>query len=183
MNKLLDERLVKKIKLTSLLILDVDGVLTDGRIIIDDLGNETKNFNVRDGHGIRLLTGCGIDVVILSGRNSKVVEHRAKDLGINEVYQSAYEKIKVYEEILKKRNLSDDNVAYIGDDIVDIPVFRRVGFSVAVADAAVYVKEAADYVTVEKGGRGAVREVCEMILQVQGKWSEIASRYGLKMSS
>ena len=182
MNKLLDERLVRKIKPINLLILDVDGVLTDGRIIIDDLGNETKNFDVRDGHGIRLLTGYGIDVILLTGRSSKVVDHRAKDLGIKEVYQSAYNKIEVFEEILRKRNISSDNVAYVGDDIVDIPVFNRAGFSVAVADAAVYAKKAANYVTVKRGGRGAVREICEMILDVQGKWPEIASKYGLKIS-
>ena len=179
MNKSLDEKLLGKIKRIKLLILDVDGVLTDGRIIIDDLGNETKNFDVRDGHGLKLLMRYGIDVVLLTGRKSKVVEHRAEELGINEVYQGTKNKVEVLEGILRKRDTGSDNIAYIGDDIVDVPVFRKVGFSVAVADAMVYVKKAADYITEENGGRGAVREICEIILQVQGKWEEIASTYDL----
>lgn len=179
MNKSIDEKLLKKIRPIKLLILDVDGVLTDGRIIIDDLGNETKNFDVRDGHGLRLLMRCGIDVVFLTGRKSKVLEYRAKELEVNEVYQNAKNKVKVLEDILRKRNINGDNVAYVGDDIVDVPVFLKVGFSVAVADAVIYAREAADYITEKRGGRGAVREVCEMILKAQGKWGEIASRYDL----
>lgn len=179
MNKSIDEKLLKKIRRIKLLILDVDGVLTDGRIIIDDLGNETKNFDVRDGHGLKLLMRYGIDVVLLTGRKSKVVEHRAEELGINEVYQGTKNKVEVLEGILRERDTGSDNIAYIGDDIVDVPVFRKVGFSVAVADAMVYVKKAADYITEENGGRGAVREICEIILQVQGKWEEIASTYDL----
>jgi len=179
MNKSIDEKLLKKIKRIKLLILDVDGVLTDGKIIIDDLGNETKNFDVRDGHGLRLLMKYGIDVIILTGRSSEVVEYRAKELGINEVYQNAKNKVEILEEILRRRNIDDKYVAYMGDDIVDIPLFKKVGFSVAVADAMFYAKKSVDYITEKSGGRGAVREICEIILQAQGKWDEIASRYGL----
>ena len=179
MNKSIDEKLLKKIRRIKLLILDVDGVLTDGRIIIDDLGNETKNFDVRDGHGLRLLMRYGIDIVLLTGRKSKAVEYRAKNLGIEEVHQNAKNKVEILEVILRKRNIDGDSVAYIGDDIIDVPVFLKVGFSVAVADAVIYAREAADYITEKRGGRGAVREICEMILKVQEKWGEIASRYDL----
>jgi 3-deoxy-D-manno-octulosonate 8-phosphate phosphatase (KDO 8-P phosphatase) len=177
MNKLLDEELVKKIKPVTFLILDVDGVLTDGKIIIDDLGNETKHFNVRDGHGLKMLMRTGIEVVLITGRTSKVVEHRARELGIKEIYQGSKNKVENLEEILRTKKISGEQIAYVGDDIVDIPVFRRVGFSVAVEDASEYAKESADYITEGKGGQGAVRELCEIILKIQGKWDDIVSRY------
>ncbi|MBN1470202.1 MAG: 3-deoxy-manno-octulosonate-8-phosphatase KdsC [Syntrophaceae bacterium] len=169
-----------KLKVIKLLILDVDGVMTDGRIIMDDNGRETKNFNVRDGHGLKILQRYGVKVAILTGRKSKVVEYRAKDLEIKYVYQKVYNKKEVFEKILKKQKLSADEVAFIGDDIVDVPVLKKVGFSVAVADALDIVKKSVDYVTEHKGGKGAVREVCDMILQAQGKWPEIAARYELE---
>jgi len=177
MNKLFDEELVKKIKSVTFLMLDVDGVLTDGKIIIDDLGNETKHFNVRDGHGLKMLIRAGIQVVLITGRTSKVVEYRARELGIKEIYQGSKNKVENLEEILRKKRISGEQVAYVGDDLVDIPVFRRVGFSVAVEDASEYAKESADYITERKGGQGAVRELCEIILKIQGKWDDIASRY------
>lgn len=167
----------EKLKKIKLLIMDVDGVMTDGRIIMDDAGHETKNFNVRDGHGIKLLQRYGIPVALLTGRQSKVVTHRARDLEIKEVHQKVFNKKEVFEKILKKHKLSPDEAAFIGDDIVDIPVLKRVGFSVAVADADDMVKKSVHYVAKNKGGQGAVREVCEMILQAQGKWEEVASRY------
>ena len=159
------------------MILDVDGVMTDGRIIMDNEGREIKNFNVRDGHGIKILQRYGIKVAILTGRKSKVVEHRAKDLEIKDVYQKVFNKKEIFEKILKKHKLSADAAAFMGDDIVDIPVLKRVGFSAAVADALDVVKKSVDYVTENKGGHGAVREICEMILQAQGKWPEIAAKY------
>ncbi len=177
MNKLFDEELVKKIKPVIFLILDVEGVLTDGKIIMDDLGNETKHFNVRDGHGLKMLMKTGIEVVLITGRTSKVVEHRARELGIKEIYQGSKNKVENLEEILRTKKISGEQVAYVGDDIVDIPVFRRVGFSVAVEDASEYAKESADYITEGKGGQGAVRELCEIILKIQGKWDDIVSRY------
>jgi len=173
MNKKLKEKL-KKIKM---LMLDVDGVMTDGRIIMDDEGHQLKNFNVRDGHGLKIIQRYGIEVVILTGRKSEVVNHRASDLEIKEIYQGALNKKEVFQKILQKHNLTADFVAYMGDDIIDIPVLRQVGFSAAVADAVDVVKKSVDYVTKNKGGHGAVRELCEMILQIQGKWPEIAEKY------
>ncbi len=173
MKKSLNDKL-RKIKM---LILDVDGVMTDGRIIMDDKGRELKNFDVRDGHGIKLLQRYGISVAILTGRKSKVVEYRAKDLEIAEVHQKAFNKEIILEKILQKHKLSAKDVAYMGDDIVDIPVMRRVGFSAAVADALGIVKKSANYVTKNRGGKGAVREICEMILQAQDIWPKVAQRY------
>ncbi len=160
-----------------LLLLDVDGVLTDGRIIIDDDGRESKFFDVRDGHGIKMLLRFGIDVAFMTGRSSRVVEHRARELGVAEVHQGVWDKLACYEEILARRGLIDEEVAFVGDDIVDIPVLRRVGFSATVADAEEEVKAIADYVAVNKGGRGAVREICKSILEVQGYWAQVGARY------
>jgi 3-deoxy-D-manno-octulosonate 8-phosphate phosphatase (KDO 8-P phosphatase) len=167
----------EKLKGIKLLVLDVDGVMTDGRIIMDSEGREMKNFNVRDGHGIKILQRYGIKVAILTGRQSKVVEYRAKDLEIDDVYQKVFNKKEIFQTILKKHKLSADAVAFMGDDIVDIPVLKSVGFSAAVADAIDVVKKSVDYITQNRGGHGAVREVCEMILKAQGKWPEIAARY------
>jgi 3-deoxy-D-manno-octulosonate 8-phosphate phosphatase (KDO 8-P phosphatase) len=160
-----------------LLILDVDGVMTDGRIIIDDAGRESKHFDVRDGHGLRMLMRFDIGVVLLTGRKSRTVTHRAADLGIHEVHQGVLNKLESFNEILARRRLAPEETAYIGDDIVDIPVLRRVGFSASVADAQEEVQRLVDYVTKSIGGRGAVREVCELILKAQGRWQEVAARY------
>jgi len=167
----------EKIKQIKLLILDVDGVLTDGKIIYNDSGEEIKAFDVRDGHGLKLLMRTGIEVVLITGRESKVVLHRARDLGIEQVYQKITDKIEAYERILKEKRLEDKNVGFIGDDLVDIPVLKRVGFSATVSDAIQEVKEITDYVTSKKGGEGAVREVCELLLKVQDKWDGIIERY------
>jgi 3-deoxy-D-manno-octulosonate 8-phosphate phosphatase (KDO 8-P phosphatase) len=166
-----------KMRNIKMLILDVDGVMTDGRIIMDDKGRELKNFDVRDGHGIKLLQRYGISVAILTGRKSKVVEHRAKDLDITEIHQKAFNKEIILEKILQKHKLPAKAVAYVGDDIVDIPVMRRVGFSAAVADSMEIVKKSVDYVAKNRGGKGAVREICEMILQAQDIWPKVAQRY------
>lgn len=167
----------EKLKGIKLLILDVDGVMTDGRIIMDHEGHEIKHFDARDGHGLKIIQRYGIEVVLLTGRKSEVVNHRARDLRIKDVYQGLVNKKDVLEEILQKHNLPASAVAFLGDDIVDIPVLKRVGFSAAVADALDVVKKSVDYVTEHKGGRGAVRELCELILQAQGKWPEIAAQY------
>jgi len=172
-----DEALLEKIRAVRLLVLDVDGVLTDGRIIMNDQGTESKHFDVKDGHGLKVLMRYGIDIALITGRRSSVVEHRARDLGIQEVHQGVWNKVEVFENILHKRQLSSEQTAYVGDDIVDIPLLRRVGFSVAVRDAVEDTKRAAHYVTRKKGGRGAVREVCEIILKVQDHWLDIARKY------
>jgi len=175
----MDRALSEKLEKIVLLVLDVDGVLTDGKIIIDDLGNESKHFHVRDGHGLKLLMRGGVDVVLLTGRTSEVVKHRADDLGIRDVYQGAKDKAQAMDEILGKRGLSGESVAYVGDDVVDVPAFRMVGFSAAVAGAPGYVREQADYVTERGGGDGAVREICEMILDARGTWNAVMARYGI----
>ncbi|MEE9912851.1 MAG: HAD hydrolase family protein [Deltaproteobacteria bacterium] len=167
----------EKLKKIKMLVLDVDGVMTDGGIIMDNEGREMKKFNVRDGHGLIMLERYGLQVAILTGRTSQVVEHRARDLKITEVYQGALNKKEVFAQLLLKNNLAPEAVAYLGDDIVDIPVLKMVGFSAAVADALDIVKKAVDCVTISKGGQGAVREVCEMLLVAQGFWGEVASRY------
>jgi len=156
----------RKIKL---LLLDVDGVLTDGRIILDNKGNELKAFHVRDGHGIKLAQRAGIVVGIITGRKSDVVKIRARELGIQEVHQGAKEKIAVYEALINKYGVSDDEVAYVGDDVVDLDIFKRAGIAVAVADADPSVKPYVDMVTRTKGGRGAVREFINIALKSRGK--------------
>jgi 3-deoxy-D-manno-octulosonate 8-phosphate phosphatase (KDO 8-P phosphatase) len=172
-----DEGLLSKIRRVRLLILDVDGVMTDGRIIVDDAGLESKQFDVRDGHGLKMLMRCDIGVALLTGRRSRVVEHRAADLGITAVYQGVLNKAEAFPGILDRFTLAPIETAYVGDDVVDIPVLRRVGFAVAVADAVSEARQVADYVTKRSGGRGAVREVCEIILAAQGRWEAVADRY------
>jgi 3-deoxy-D-manno-octulosonate 8-phosphate phosphatase (KDO 8-P phosphatase) len=174
-----DERLGEKIRKVRLLMMDVDGVMTDGRIIMDDAGLESKQFNVRDGHGLKMLMRVGIDVALVTGRTSQVVERRAADLGIVEVHQGIWNKAEVLAGILERRKLAAEETAYMGDDVVDVPLLRRVGFSVAVADAVPEVRRIADYVTEQAGGQGAVREVCEMILKAQGRWGEVVAHYEL----
>jgi len=169
--------ITEKLKKIKMLILDVDGVMTDGRIIMDDEGREMKNFHVRDGHGLKVLQRYDIKVAIITGRQSKVVVHRARDLDIKDVYQKVYNKKEVFEKILKKHKLSAEETAFMGDDIIDIPVLKRVGFSAAVADAVDVVKKSVDYVAKNNGGQGAVREICEMILKAQGSWKEVAAKY------
>ncbi|PLY03642.1 MAG: phenylphosphate carboxylase subunit delta [Desulfuromonas sp.] len=160
-----------------LLLLDVDGVLTDGRIIYGNDGQETKAFDVKDGHGLKLVQRTGIKVGIITGRQSKIVAARAEELGIEIVYQGCRDKLEPYEEILAQTGLSDEHVAYVGDDVVDLPVLTRVGFSATVADAVEDVKGYVDYVSERSGGRGAVREICDLILKQSGRWDSVAGRY------
>lgn len=153
-----------------LLLLDVDGVMTDGRLGFDGAGREFKFFYARDGIGIQLLQRAGLKVGILSGRRAKVVELRARELGIDLLRQKIQDKARALEDILKKEKLHHEQVCYVGDDLVDLPVLTRVGLAVAVADAAPEVKAAAHIITRKPGGMGAVREVCEILLRAQGKW-------------
>ena len=162
-----------------LLLTDVDGVMTDGGIIYDANGVETKVFNVKDGHGIKMLQRHGIEVGIITGRTSQVVDLRAKELGIEILYQGALKKLESYLDIKQKTGLLDSQIAYIGDDIIDVPVMRRVIFAAAPADALIEAKNAAHSVTSHAGGRGAVREVCDLILKGRGLWDEVAARYDL----
>jgi 3-deoxy-D-manno-octulosonate 8-phosphate phosphatase (KDO 8-P phosphatase) len=161
--------LLSKSKKIKLLLLDVDGVLTDGRIFLDNQGNELKAFYVRDGHGIKLAQRAGLIIGIITGRKSEVVSIRARELGIQEVHQGYIEKIAVYESLIKKYGVQDDEVAYVGDDVVDLDIFKRAGFAVAVADADPAVKPYVDLITRAEGGRGAVREFINLILKNRDK--------------
>lgn len=168
--KISSPSLRKKAAQIRLLLLDVDGVLTDGRIIVDDRGVETKHFHVRDGQGMTLLRRGGIEVGWITGRSSGAVRHRAKELRVNLLFQGVQDKLRVYERVKKRLRLSDAQIAYVGDDIIDLPVLRQVGLAVMVADGAPELQAAADYVTVAPGGKAAVREVAELILKAQSKW-------------
>ncbi len=163
------QSLQAKAKKIKLLLLDVDGVLTDGTIFLDNRGNELKAFHVRDGHGIKLAQRTGIVVGIITGRKSEVVNIRARELGIQEVHQGAHEKIIAYEAIIAKYGIADDEVAYMGDDVVDLDIFKRVGMAVGVADADPAIRPYVDMITKTDGGRGAVREFINFILKSQGK--------------
>ena len=167
----------EKLKKIKLLILDVDGVLTDGRIIFDSNGVESKFFNVKDGHGIKMLQRSGIEVGIISGRESKVVYNRAVELGITQVYQKSLDKMVPYRQMLEATGLSDEQVAFVGDDVIDIPLLKRVGFAAAPADAVNEVLPFAHLVTKNRGGWGAVREICDLIMKAQGTWDTVTSRY------
>lgn len=162
-----------------LLLLDVDGVMTDGGIIYDGNGVEIKVFNVKDGHGIKMLQRHGIEVGIITGRTSPVVDFRAKELGIGLVYQGALKKLESYNDVKQKTGLTDSQIAYVGDDVIDVPVMRRVIFAAAPNDALIEARRAAHYVTSCAGGRGAVREVCDLILKGRGLWDEVVARYEL----
>jgi 3-deoxy-D-manno-octulosonate 8-phosphate phosphatase (KDO 8-P phosphatase) len=153
-------------------LLDVDGVLTDGGIYLDDRGVETKRFDVRDGQGITLLQRAGIRAGIITGRSSDVVRHRARELGVETVYQGVADKAHVYEKIKRAAGLRDDQIAYMGDDIGDLPVLRRAGFAITVRGSWL-AKNQVDYVTRATGGHGAVREIADLLLRATGAWKKL----------
>lgn len=161
----------------SLLILDVDGVLTDGTIVINGDGSESKEFNAYDGHGIRMWHRAGLKVAFLSGRFSEPTSVRAKQLDIDHCIQDCHDKLPSIKDLANKLRITPANIAYIGDDLPDLPVLENVGFGVAVNNAVDELKEAADYVTKKRGGSGAVREVIEYILKKTGRWAELMERY------
>ncbi len=167
------KEVLERAKKIRLLLLDVDGILTDARIIVDASGQEIKHFCVVDGMGIKLLQKAGIEVGLLSSRRSPPVSHRAKELGIDLIVQGELDKKALYEEILREKGLTDEEVAYMGDDWVDLPVLKRVGLALSVPGAWPPVKDYVHYVTQRPGGHGAVREVCDLLLKAQGKWEEI----------
>lgn len=160
-----------------LLVLDVDGVLTDGGLIIHSDGSESKRFHTLDGHGIRLWQRAGGKVALISGRTSAPVDRRAEELGISYVLQDCHFKLPALEQLLRDTGLKAENAAYVGDDLMDLPPMQRVGFAVAVANAAEEIKAHADYVTARAGGSGAVREVIEYILKNSGRWDDLMGRY------
>jgi len=152
--------------------------VTDGRItLLGGGGGEQKSFHTRDGHGIVLLHRAGLRTGVISGRTSAALDERARDLGMHFVRQGTWDKVKDYEELLAEAGVGEEEVDYIGDDVTDIPLMRRCGFAAAVADATPDTRAAAHYVTRLPGGFGAVREVCELLLKAQGRWSELLERY------
>ncbi len=175
--KSIPSALRKKAQKIKLLLFDVDGVLTDGGIFIDDRGVESKRFDVRDGQGITLLKRAGIQVGFITGRSSKVVRYRAKELGVTILYQGVRNKAEVYNGIKLKTGLKNDEIAYMGDDIADLPILRNVGLAVTVRDSWPGVKRLVDYVTQAGGGQGAVREVSELILRARKLWNKITEPY------
>ena len=169
--------LVAKIKALKLLILDVDGVLTDGRLFFDQNGAEYKCFHARDGHGMKLLRQSGVEIAVISGRKSNSVALRMQSLGIEHVYQGHENKRQAFQDVLSRLKLTPEQVAHVGDDVIDLPILTQVGFAVAVADANFAVKRYADWCTETPGGMGAVREVCDLILQVQGHFDTLLQNY------
>lgn len=153
-----------------LLLLDVDGVLTDGSITVNDRGVETKSFNVKDGVGLKMLMAEGIEVIIVSGRESSAVEHRARDLGIGEAYLGVSDKKALTRELMDSKGLDRTQVCAMGDDLPDMGMFMETGVRITVADGAKEIREVADFITKSRGGQGAVREACEWILKSQGRW-------------
>ena len=169
--------ILEKVKKLKLLILDVDGVLTDGRLFFDAQGSEYKAFHARDGHGLKLLQETGVEVAIISGRKSRSVTLRMQSLGIRHVYQGHENKVAAFEEILSKMALSTEQVAHVGDDLLDLPLMKRANLALAVQDANFAVKDYADGITDLNGGCGAVREICDFIMQTQGSFDTILQRY------
>jgi 3-deoxy-D-manno-octulosonate 8-phosphate phosphatase (KDO 8-P phosphatase) len=160
-----------------LMILDVDGVLTDGQLVYGSHGEILKAFNVRDGHGIKLLRAAGVDVAILTARKSEIVAVRARELGIERVVQGASDKLAGFEQLLAATSVSADNCGYIGDDWPDLPVLARAGFAATVADAAEEVKAIAHWIALQPGGRGAVRALAEFIVRAQGRFDELLAQH------
>ena len=173
----LSSKLTKRIKKIKLVIFDNDGVLTDGRIVLGDRGDELKFFDVQDGHGLVMLRRAGLKTVMISGKTSPVNKRRMKELLFCDLHQKAIDKLTVFEKVLKKYRLKPEEVCYVGDDLIDLPPMTRAGFSAAVANAVPEVRRAAHYVTKKNGGRGAAREVIDLLLKTQGLWEEVTKRY------
>lgn len=170
-------KLEERCKSIEFIVSDVDGVLTDGGVLLDNEGIEAKQYHIRDGLGIKLWRKAGFRFGIITGRNSQTVRLRSSELGIDVVRQGVDEKLTVADDFLNQFGLSRKQLAYIGDDLPDLPVVRAAGLGVAVSDAAAELRDAADYVTQASGGRGAVRELVELILKAQGRWADIVRTF------
>nr|WP_308418624.1 3-deoxy-manno-octulosonate-8-phosphatase KdsC [Chitinimonas arctica] len=160
--------MLERAQTVRLMIFDVDGVMTDGSLYYTDAGEELKAFNSLDGHGLKMLQNSGVQLAIITGRTSRLVEHRARNLGINRLVQGAHDKLASFETLLAETGFTPAECGYMGDDVIDLPVMRRVGFAVAVPDSPDIVRQNAHYVTGARGGNGAVREACDLIMQAQG---------------
>lgn len=171
------KQIIEKAKQIRLVIFDVDGVLTDGSLIMGDDGQEYKAFNVKDGHGMKMLQASGVEIGIISARNSRVVALRMESLGIKHLYQGHRDKLKAFDELKSKLKLESNQIAYVGDDLLDLCIMREVGLPIAVQDACQPIVEQADWQTRSRGGKGAAREVCEMIMQSQNTLGRILAEY------
>ena len=167
----------EKLKKIQLLLLDVDGVLTDGSIIYNDEASEIKVFNVKDGFGLKLVMSAGIKVGLVTGRTSKALHRRCCDLGIRHIYDGVQQKAQLLDKIVAETGVGADNAAFIGDDLPDLPLMKRIGLSIAVADAHELVRRHSDWVTSAPGGRGAVREVCDAMLKARGEWEKLMEQF------
>jgi 3-deoxy-D-manno-octulosonate 8-phosphate phosphatase (KDO 8-P phosphatase) len=179
MEHMLEDSLQERATQIKLVILDVDGVLTDGSLFYDNQGQEYKAFNSKDGHGIRMLKDAGIEVAIITGRQSELVLHRAENLKISPalIYQGYRDKRPAFQALLKKTQLAAHNIAYVGDDVIDLPIMSKVGLAISVSDAHPFVRQHSHWVTHNAGGKGAVREVCERLLAEQGKLDAMLASY------
>ena len=160
-----------------LVIFDVDGVLTDGRLYLGNDGNEYKAFHIRDGHGIKMLLEAGVEVAIISGRRAASVERRMADLGIRHAWLGVQDKRAAFDSLLTQLGLTAEQAAFVGDDLIDLPVMTRVGLAIAVRDADPFVQRHAHWQTPSRGGRGAAREVCELLLEARGQLAALRDRY------
>jgi 3-deoxy-D-manno-octulosonate 8-phosphate phosphatase (KDO 8-P phosphatase) len=164
--------IIQRAKQIKLLICDVDGVFSDARIYLGNNGEELKAFNTLDGFGVKAIQSAGIDVAVITGRHSKLVEQRMQSLTVKHIYQGQENKLAAYQQLLSKLSLTPPQVAYIGDDIPDLAVMEQVGFSISVPDGHPYVKNKAHYMTQRRGGFGAVRELCDLLLITQGHFNQ-----------
>ncbi len=160
--------IIDKARHIELVIFDIDGVMTDGSLFFGDDGQEYKAFNSFDGHGLRMLQECGVNVAVITGRKSSVVEHRMTDLGVSLLYQGYRDKTPAFQTLLKEVNLTREQITYVGDDVVDLPIMSQLNLAIAVQNAHPFVKQHAHWITPRCGGQGAVRDVCEFILEAKG---------------
>ncbi len=174
-----DPLLLERAARIRLLVLDVDGVLTDGRLYFDNAGNELKAFYTRDGLGLKAVQAAGVELALITGRESRIVANRAAALGIEHVYQGRDDKLTAYLDLLKNTGHADEAVCYAGDDWIDLPVLQRVGLAVTVPEAGADIRDRCHWVTGSGGGRGAVRELCELILDAQGQRDALLARLGV----
>ncbi|MFV2057670.1 MAG: 3-deoxy-manno-octulosonate-8-phosphatase KdsC [Thiohalomonadales bacterium] len=173
----MNEDVIARAKKISLVIFDVDGVLTDGSLFFGDDGQEYKAFNSRDGHGMKMLQNSGVKIAIITGRTSKVVAHRMANLNIDIIFQGQADKKPAFEIIMKQQNLTADQIAYVGDDVVDLPVMIKVGLAVGVENSHELVKQYAHWIAPTPAGRGAARDVCELIMKAQGNYGTAMQAY------
>ena len=169
--------ILEKAKNIELVIFDIDGVMTDGGLFFDNNGGEYKAFNSLDGHGLRMLLECGVQAAVITGRKSELVKHRMNDLGITLLYQGYRDKTPAFEALLKEVNIKKEQIAYVGDDVIDLPIMSQLDFAIAVQNAHPFVKQHSHWITERSGGHGAVRDVCELILEAKGLLSDKLHSY------